>query len=390
MRNVLIMIWIMLCSITSTVAQVSVEIGLPGVSIGINQPVYPDLVPVPGYPVYYAPQVNSNYFFYDGMYWVYQQDNWYASSWYNGPWGLVASEDVPLFILRVPVRYYRQPPAYFGGWASDAPPRWGEHWGNEWEKRRSGWDNWNRSAVPAPAPLPIYQRQYSGNRYPRAEQQQVLQSQNYRYQPKDAVVQQRYQAQRVQSAPASSSQQDQRATSRPSSAPQGALPVQRGQPPQTSRLDAQKAVAGEPQAQKTGTQPQVQQPQKGVAQTQAQQSQQRQQRVVQPQAQQAQQRVIQPQAQQPQQRVIQPQVQQPQKGVAQPQAQQPQKRVAQPQAQQPQKGVAPPQAQQPQQRVVQPQMRPPQKAPPQQPQGGVKSEQQPTKQGQEKDEKQGR
>ena len=46
-----------------------------------------------------------------------------------------------------------------------------------------------------------YQRQYSGNRYPRVEQQQVLQTQNYRYQPQDAVVQQHYQAQRVQSAP---------------------------------------------------------------------------------------------------------------------------------------------------------------------------------------------
>ena len=35
-----------------------------------------------------------------------------------------------------------------------------------------------------------------------AEQQQALQSQNYRYQPRDAVVQQHYQAQRVQGASA--------------------------------------------------------------------------------------------------------------------------------------------------------------------------------------------
>ena len=38
-------------------AQVSIQIGLPGVSIGINQPVYPQLVQVPGYPVYYDPGV---------------------------------------------------------------------------------------------------------------------------------------------------------------------------------------------------------------------------------------------------------------------------------------------------------------------------------------------
>ena len=77
---------------TSAIAQVSIGIGLPGVSIGINLPLYPELVRVPGYPVYYAPRLDSNYFFYDGMYWVYQEDNWYASSWYNGPWGLVDPE----------------------------------------------------------------------------------------------------------------------------------------------------------------------------------------------------------------------------------------------------------------------------------------------------------
>ncbi len=143
MRVGLIALWMLLFSLTPATAQVSVGIGFPGVSIGINLPAYPQLVRVPGYPVYYAPSLNSNYFFYDGMYWVYQGDNWYASSWYNGPWGLVAPAVVPLYILRVPVRYYRQPPVYFGGWRADAPPRWGDHWGREWEQQRSGWDRWN-------------------------------------------------------------------------------------------------------------------------------------------------------------------------------------------------------------------------------------------------------
>ena len=151
MRTLLGVLWILLGAISSAAAQVSVGIAMPGVSIGINLPTYPQLVRVPGYPVYYAPQMNSNYFFYDGLYWVYQRDNWYASSWYNGPWGLVGPEAVPLYVLRVPVRYYRQPPAYFHGWRSDAPPRWDEHWGNAWSQNHSGWNNWNRSAVPAPA-----------------------------------------------------------------------------------------------------------------------------------------------------------------------------------------------------------------------------------------------
>ena len=144
LRNGLMALGLMVGSITSATAQVSIGIGLPGVSIGINLPVYPELVPVPGYPVYYAPRVDSNYFFYDGMYWVYQSDNWYASSWYNGPWGLVAPEAVPLYVLRVPVRYYRHPPPYFRGWQADAPPRWGDHWGNDWKQRRGDWDHWDR------------------------------------------------------------------------------------------------------------------------------------------------------------------------------------------------------------------------------------------------------
>ena len=208
MRYVLIVLWMLSWSVPSAVAQVSVGIGLPGVNIGINLAAYPELEPVPGYPVYYAPQVASNYFFYDGMYWAYQGDTWYASSWYNGPWGLVAPEVVPLYVLRVPVAYYRQPPAYFRGWQSNAPPRWGEHWGNEWEQRRSGWDRWNRSSAPARAPLPVYQRQYSGDRYPQAEQQQALRDRNYRYQPRDPMVHQQHQEQAVQRAPMPSQREE--------------------------------------------------------------------------------------------------------------------------------------------------------------------------------------
>ena len=48
-------------------SQVSAGVGYPGVSIGIHYSTYPDLVRIPGYPVYYAPRVDSNYFFYDGI-----------------------------------------------------------------------------------------------------------------------------------------------------------------------------------------------------------------------------------------------------------------------------------------------------------------------------------
>jgi hypothetical protein len=201
-RNKFILLLMLFGLAAPAAAQVSIGIGLPSVSIGINLQTYPQLVPVPGYPVYYAPQLRSNYFFYDGMYWIYQDDRWYASAWYNGPWGIVAPEVVPVYVLRIPVRYYRRPPAHFRGWKPDAPPHWGQHWGSDWERHRSGWDHWDRRSAPAPAPLPVYQRKYYGDRYPRLEQQQELQGRNYRYQPQDPAVREHYDARRAQSAQA--------------------------------------------------------------------------------------------------------------------------------------------------------------------------------------------
>jgi hypothetical protein len=200
--------------------QISIYIGQPHASIGISFPVYPEFERVPNYPVYYAPHANSNVFFYDGLYWVYQQDRWYASTWYNGPWGEIAPEGVPYYVLRVPVRYYRQPPTYFSGWAVDAPPRWDQHWGATWSQKRSGWNQWNRSSAPAPAPLPVYQRQYSGDRYPVLEQQQVLQSRQYSYKPREEVVQQYYRQQAPKASASTSVPQTTRVqASAPSVAP---------------------------------------------------------------------------------------------------------------------------------------------------------------------------
>ena len=154
MRYLVFALAMLLGPVLSARAQISVDIGIPGLNIGINMPVYPHLVRIPGYPVYYDPDVNSNYFFYDGLYWTYAGDNWYSSTWYNGPWELVEPEYVPQFLLLVPVRYYRAPPVYFRSWSRDGPPRWGEHWGRSWEQRRSGWDRWDRRSAPAAAPLP--------------------------------------------------------------------------------------------------------------------------------------------------------------------------------------------------------------------------------------------
>jgi hypothetical protein len=247
MRYVIIVLCTLFLSVSSAPAQVSIGIGLPGVNIGVNLPMYPELVQVPGYPVYYAPRLDLNFFFYDGLYWVYERDNWYASSWYNGPWGLVAPQVVPLYVLRIPVRYYRDPPMYFRNWRPEGPPRWGDHWGNDWRQQRSGWDKWDRRSAPAPAPLPVYQRNYSGERYPQAEQQRNIHDQNYHYQPRDNLVRQHNEAPAVQRAPASTRQGPQEG------------PQERSQRPQ----DNQRTAVPPPIQQSTPVVPHAQTPQRG-------------------------------------------------------------------------------------------------------------------------------
>ena len=193
MRIFFLALWLALAGLTPAAAQLSFGFSSGGVSIGVNVPVYPRLVRVPGYPVYYAPGLNTNYFFYDGLYWVFQDGEWYESSWYNGPWSLVPPDAVPLYVLRVPVRYYRRPPTFFHGWAVNAPPRWDEHWGSSWADQHRDWNRWDRKRAPAPAPLPSYQRRYSGNSYPRTEEQAWQHERNYRYQPRDNIVREHYQ-----------------------------------------------------------------------------------------------------------------------------------------------------------------------------------------------------
>jgi hypothetical protein len=163
------------------------------VHIGVDLPVFPRLVVVPGYPVYYAPSVRANYFFYDGFFWVFNVDDgyWYSSSWYNGPWVVVEPEFVPQPILVVPYRYYRVRPVYWGGWAYDRPPRWDVYWGPRWVERHRDWDRWDRRHAVAAAPLPLFQRQYDRGRYPSPAQQVTIYRERYNYRPRDVVVRER-------------------------------------------------------------------------------------------------------------------------------------------------------------------------------------------------------
>jgi hypothetical protein len=46
---------------------------------------------------------------------------------------------VPAPLLRVPVRYYHEPPGHWREWRHEEPPRWEHDYGHEWDKQREGW-----------------------------------------------------------------------------------------------------------------------------------------------------------------------------------------------------------------------------------------------------------
>jgi hypothetical protein len=85
-----------------------------GINIGVPPPpavvieAPPPLVVVPGSPVYYAPQLPYNFFYYGGIYYVFNDGYWYSARSAHGPWGYV--HHVPPPVLHVPVHYYHVPP----------------------------------------------------------------------------------------------------------------------------------------------------------------------------------------------------------------------------------------------------------------------------------------
>ena len=102
---------------------------LPGSDIHVNIQIGapPQLVVVPGTPVYQAPAVPYNYFSYGGQYYVFHNGSWYFGPTFNGPWAVIAIQFVPQPILAVPVQYYKAPPKH---WKKHGPPPWAPAWGH--------------------------------------------------------------------------------------------------------------------------------------------------------------------------------------------------------------------------------------------------------------------
>lgn len=85
----------------------------------------PQLVVVPGTPVYYAPSLSFNFFAYGGRYYTHYNGGWFMATAYGDPWNYVAVPSVPRPVLGVPVSYYKIPPGHMKG--RGGPPRWAGH-----------------------------------------------------------------------------------------------------------------------------------------------------------------------------------------------------------------------------------------------------------------------
>jgi len=115
-----------LCSGAAVAAQgVRIDIGLGTPSVPpvvITTP--PRLVVVPGTSVYYAPEVPTDYFRYNGRYYTVVNDVWSTAPAYHGPWVTIQIGQVPRPVRSVPVDYYKIPPGHL---KKHGPPAWAGH-----------------------------------------------------------------------------------------------------------------------------------------------------------------------------------------------------------------------------------------------------------------------
>lgn len=104
--------------------QIGINIGVPPAPpVVVAEP--PRLTAVPGLPVYWAPSLPYNFFYFSGRYYTYTEDAWFWSASVHGPWGAISVGRVPRPVLAVPVAYYKVPP---GHWKKlhgfHGPPPW--------------------------------------------------------------------------------------------------------------------------------------------------------------------------------------------------------------------------------------------------------------------------
>jgi len=93
-------------------ADVSVHIGIGAPLPTVVVPAPPAVVVIPGTPVYYAPDVGIDLFFYSGRWYRKHDGHWYIATYYNGPWAYLPAARVPTVFVNLPGGSYNIPPGH--------------------------------------------------------------------------------------------------------------------------------------------------------------------------------------------------------------------------------------------------------------------------------------
>ena len=83
---------------------------MPLPAVVISEP--PAVVLIPGTPVYYAPDVGIDLFFYSGRWYRKHNGYWYRATYYNGPWAYMSAQRVPTVLVHLPPDYYNVLPGH--------------------------------------------------------------------------------------------------------------------------------------------------------------------------------------------------------------------------------------------------------------------------------------
>jgi hypothetical protein len=109
-----------------------------GLGIGAPPPVEfggpPELVPIPGRYVYFAPDIDTDFFFYHGQWYRPHKGRWFRSEHYTGPWEHV--REVPPALTDLPGDYRTTTPGYYRVPYGELRNNW-ERWEREkyWDRR---------------------------------------------------------------------------------------------------------------------------------------------------------------------------------------------------------------------------------------------------------------
>lgn len=131
---------------------VSFHVGDPYRGLSLHFSSAPRLALIPASQVYYVPNYDRDLYRYGNTWYTKQDDCWYQSSSYNGPFVQIAVSSVPRPIWNIPNRYRRgwdgsQAHAYSAP-RYQAPTSYGRGWnrgGNQGRNGNQGQNGWQRN-----------------------------------------------------------------------------------------------------------------------------------------------------------------------------------------------------------------------------------------------------